>query len=166
MKKEEKMVNQSSSKWAKPDVKYNDFAIQRLINSMMWDGKKTVAEKIVYDAIDIVMKNELASKEPSVSELMKKILNKVKPYIEVVSRRVRGATYPVPMEIKHRRAEMLALRWIRDGARNKGGEMKNALAYELLDALNDKGYAIKQRDQVLSMAKANRAFAHFGGSTK
>lgn len=156
MKKNRRKIN--------PDVKYGDYTIQRLINSLMWDGKKTVAEKIVYDAIDLLKEDESVPKELSVSDVMKRIMSKTKPVVEVVSRRVRGATYPVPCEVKHRRAEMLALRWLKQGARNRGREMHVALSRELIDAFNETGYAIKQRDQLHSMAKANRAFSHFGGA--
>lgn len=148
----------------RPDVRYGDASIQRLINSIMWEGKKRVAEDIVYKAIDIMMEDEAIPKQVSVAEIFKKILSNVKPQVEVQSRRVRGATYPVPCEVKYRRGEMLALRWIKQGARNRGREMHIALARELLDAFNGVGHAVKQRDNTHSSARASRAFAHLGGS--
>jgi len=146
------------------DVRYSDPLIGRMINSIMWDGKKSVAEQIVYKAIDLAKQNEAIPKELTPVELIYKIVAKVKPTVEVVSRRVRGATYPVPSEVRSSRAEMLALRWLKQGARARGREMYKALAREILDAYNDTGFAIKKRTDLHSMAKASRAFAHFSST--
>jgi len=157
-------VNKRGRKKIRADVLYGDTTIQRLINSIMWEGKKRVAEAIVYKAIDIMKADESVPDQMTVSEIFKKILSNVKPQVEVQSRRVRGATYPVPCEVKYRRAEMLALRWIKQGARNRGREMHVALARELLDAFNNTGHAVKQRENTHSSARASRAFAHLGGA--
>jgi small subunit ribosomal protein S7 len=142
------------------DVKYGDPLIGRFINSIMWDGKKSIAEKIVYKALDLTKENETIPKEMNQVELFRKIVGKIKPIVEVVSRRVRGATYPVPSEVRNSRAEMLALRWLKQGAKARGREMYKALSKELLDAYNDTGFAIKKRTDLHSMAKASRAFSH------
>jgi small subunit ribosomal protein S7 len=144
------------------DRKYGDQLIGRFINSIMWDGKKGVAEKIVYKAIDLLKQNEDIPKDMTAPELIKKIIGKVRPIVEVVSRRVRGATYPIPSEVRSSRAEMLAIRWIRQGAAARGREMYKALAKELFDAYNETGAAIKKRTDLHSMAKASRAYAHLG----
>ena len=146
------------------DIKYNDPLIGRIINSLMWDGKKSVAESIVYRAIDILKTHESIPKTLTDTDLIKTIVAKIKPAIEVVSRRIRGATYPVPMELRPHRAEMLALRWIKQGARNRGREMHKALAQELMDAYNETGFAIKKRSDLHAMAKASRSWAHFAGA--
>lgn len=157
------LVKQGKKK-IKADVRYGDLTVNRLINSIMWEGKKRVAENIVYKAIDIMREDEAVPKQMNVVEIFKKIMSNIKPQVEVQSRRVRGATYPVPCEVKYRRGEMLALRWIKQGARGRGREMHVALARELLDAFNGTGHAVKQRDNTHASARASRAFAHLGGS--
>ena len=146
------------------DVRYGDPLINRLINSLMWDGKKSVAESIVYKAIEIIKKHDSIPKTLNEPELVKAIIAKVRPMVEVVSRRIRGATYPIPTEVRPHRAEMLALRWIRQGARGKGREMHKALAQEMIDAYNDSGFAMKKRSDLHAMAKASRSWAHFASA--
>ena len=146
------------------DTKYGDILINRLINSLMWDGKKTVAETIVYKAIEIIKNHDSIPKAIGEVELVKTIVTKIKPSVEVVSRRIRGATYPIPMEIRPHRAEMLALRWLRMGARSRGREMYKALAQEMIDAYNETGSAHKKRSDMHAMAKASRSWAHFATS--
>ena len=157
-------LSKRGRKKIRADVLYGDTTVQRLINSIMWEGKKRVAEKIVYNAINIMKADESVPTQMTVSEIFKKIMANVKPQVEVQSRRVRGATYPVPCEVKYRRAEMLALRWIKQGARSRGRQMDLALSRELLDAFNNTGHAVKQKDNTHSSARASRAFAHLGGS--
>jgi len=146
----------------KTDIKYGDYTIQRMINSIMWDGNKTMAERIVYTAIELLMQDEAVPKDMMVNEVIRTIMTKTKPSTEVVSRRVRGASYAVPMETKSRRAEMLAIRALRTSARARGRGMAKALARELLEAFQGTGSAVKQKQNTESMAKANRAFAHLG----
>jgi len=141
-----------------PDPKYNDVVVSKFINDLMIGGKKPVAEKIIYGAFDII--GEKSSDDPL--KLFKKALNNVKPQVEVRSRRVGGATYQVPVEVRPERRLTLASRWIIDYSRTrKGKNMKEKLAAELLDAADNKGAAIKKREDVHKMAEANKAFSHF-----
>ena len=153
----------SNQRKLNPDIKYGDYTVQRLIQYVLKNGNKTTAEKIVYDAIDMVKDDDSVAKGMLVVDIIKKIITNTRPAFEVVSRRVRGATYPVPCEVKARRGEMLALRWILQGAHKRSGNMSNALAQELKDAFNGVGSAVKQRENTHSMAKGSRAFAHLGG---
>ena len=140
------------------DPKYKSTIIPKLINSIMFDGKKTVAEKIVYDAID---KIKSKSKDEPIT-IFNEAINNIKPTVEVRSRRVGGATYQVPVEVKSKRAQALALRWLMDATRKrKNKTMADKLYAELLDASQNKGSAIKKREDVHKMAEANKAFAHF-----
>ena len=124
----------------------------------MFDGKKTVAEKIVYDAID---KIKTKSKDEPIT-IFNEAINNIKPTVEVRSRRVGGATYQVPVEVKSKRAQALALRWLMDATRKrKNKTMAEKLYAEILDAYQNKGSAIKKREDVHKMAEANKAFAHF-----
>jgi small subunit ribosomal protein S7 len=142
-----------------PDPKFQDRIVAKFINNLMMDGKKTLAQRIFYEAL------AKASQMVSVTEeieVFNKALENVRPTVEVRSRRVGGATYQVPVEIPQYRQDALAIRWIIGGARGrKGTEMAQALAYELADAYKGEGGAVRKRDEVHRMAEANRAFAHY-----
>ena len=141
-----------------PDPKYGDLVITRLMNRLMLDGKKSVAEKIVYGALDDIEKK--AGSDPVT--LFHEALSNIKPQVEVRSRRVGGATYQVPVEIRNDRAQALALRWIIDLSRKRSeNTMVERLAGELLDAANNRGAAVKKREDTHKMAEANKAFAHY-----
>ena len=140
------------------DPKYKSVIIPKLINSIMYDGKKTTAEKIVYDAID---KIKSKSKDEPIT-VFNDAINNVRPTVEVRSRRVGGATYQVPVEVKSNRSQALALRWILDASRKrKNKTMAEKLSFELLDAYQKKGSAIKKKEDTHKMAESNKAFAHF-----
>mgnify|MGYP005693196043 FL=1 len=142
-----------------PDTKFNDKVLSKFINIVMFDGKKSKSEKIVYDALDIASKKLKISKP---IDLFKTALNNVKPGIEVRSRRVGGATYQVPVEVRNERAQALAIRWIVDASRKRNEKsMVERLAQELADAHENKGTSIKKREDTHKMAEANRAFAHY-----
>ncbi|MEO1923092.1 MAG: 30S ribosomal protein S7 [Nautiliaceae bacterium] len=141
-----------------PDPVYNSEVVTKFINKVMWDGKKTLAEKIVYGAIEKL--NE-KGEEKGIDIFFKAIEN-VKPLLEVRSRRVGGATYQVPMEVRPERQQTLAIRWIVDAARNRNERtMVERLANELWDAANERGAAFKKREDTHRMAEANKAFAHY-----
>jgi small subunit ribosomal protein S7 len=143
----------------KPDPKYGSILLSRFINSMMWKGKKSVAEAIMYDALDII-KARLKDQEPL--KVFEAAVNNVKPLIEVKSRRVGGANYQVPIEVGPDRRTSLAIRWIVTYSRGRGEKgMIDKLSNELLDAANGKGAAIKKKEDVHRMAEANKAFAHY-----
>ncbi|RLG32208.1 30S ribosomal protein S7 [Methanosarcinales archaeon] len=140
-----------------PDPKYGSWLVQKMINKVMWDGKKSIAEKIVYKAMEIL---EQKTKKPAL-EVFEKAIENVKPKVELKPRRVGGATYQIPVEIREERQLSLALKWIVNFARAKKGKpMYLKLAQELLDAYNNTGASIKKRDETHKMAEANRAFAH------
>ncbi len=141
-----------------PDPKFGSELISKFINMVMRDGKKSAAEKIVYGAME-----RMAQKEKGdIVELTKQALEKVKPMVEVKSRRVGGATYQVPMEVRPKRQMALAMRWLIEAARKRGeSNMPSKLAAEMVDALHDRGSAMKRREEVHRMAEANRAFAHY-----
>ena len=140
------------------DPKYKSIIIPKLINSLMYDGKKTIAEKIVYDAID---KIKSKSKDEPITVFNQAISN-IKPTVEVRSRRVGGATYQVPMEVRPRRAQALAMKWIIDSALKRSEKtMRERIASEIMDAHNNKGNAVKKREETHKMAESNRAFSHF-----
>ena len=140
------------------DPIYKSKLVTRLINNVMVDGKKGVAQKIVYGAFDIV--SEKTGKEAL--EMFEQAMENVMPVLEVKARRMGGATYQVPMEIRETRREALAMRWIIEAARNRSGHgMADTLAAELLDAYNNTGSAYKKREDVHKMAEANKAFAHY-----
>jgi small subunit ribosomal protein S7 len=142
-----------------PDPKYGDVLVSKFINYLMERGKKSVAEKIVYDALEALAKN---AKSDNVLEMFKTAIENARPSVEVRSRRVGGATYQVPVEVAPRRSIALSSRWIINAARKRGQKtMKDKLAAELLDAANGKGDAIKTRDNVTKTAEGNRTFAHF-----
>jgi small subunit ribosomal protein S7 len=140
------------------DPVYKSNIIPKLINSIMYDGKKTVAEKIVYDAIE---KIKSKSKDEPI-KIFNDAINNLKPTVEVRSRRVGGATYQVPMEVRPKRAQTLAMKWIVDSAIKRNEKtMRERVANEILDAFNNKGNAVKKREETHKMAEANRAFSHF-----
>jgi len=141
-----------------PDPKYNDVLVQKMINCVMWDGKKSVAEKIVYGALDIV--RERLKDDPL--KIFHKAIDNVKPILETRPRRVGGATYQVPVEVRPERQISLAIKWIINAARNRSGKpMKERLAEELIDAFHNRGAAVKKKEETHRMAEANRAFAHY-----
>ena len=141
-----------------PDHKYKDLILAKFMNRIMKDGKKSVSEKIVYGAFDIVSKKT----DKSPIEYFHDALNNVKPGLEVRSRRVGGATYQVPMEVRPRRAQALAIRWLIDSAKKrKDKHMSDKIFNELYDAYEKKGSAVKKREDVHKMAESNKAFAHF-----
>ncbi len=142
-----------------PDVRYNSELVARLINTIMTRGKKAVAQKIVYGALDLIQ-----GKKPGVPalEVFEKALENVKPKLEVKSRRVGGATYQVPVEVDSERQVALAMRWITSYSRGrKGKSMMESLAGELLDAFDNTGSSIKKKEDTFKMAQANKAFAHY-----
>jgi small subunit ribosomal protein S7 len=141
-----------------PDPLYNSKLVTKLINNIMLDGKKGVAQKIVYEAFDIV--KEKTGKNPS--EVFEEALEAVMPSLEIKARRVGGANYQVPMEVRPERRQTLGLRWITTYSRTRGEKtMKERLAGEILDAINGTGGAVKKREDTHKMAEANKAFAHF-----
>ena len=140
------------------DPKYKSMIIPKLINSIMNDGKKITAEKIVYEAIE---KIKTKSKDEPIT-IFNDAFNNVKPTIEVRSRRVGGATYQVPVEVKSKRSQALALRWIVEASRKrKDKKMSDKLFNEIYDAYQNKGFAIKKKEDTHKMAESNKAFAHF-----
>jgi small subunit ribosomal protein S7 len=141
-----------------PDPKYNSVVVSKFVNRMMWEGKRSVGLRIVHEAMDILRKK--ADKEPL--EVFLKALDNVKPVVEVKSRRVGGATYQVPIEIRESRREALGMRWIIAAARSRSGRgMGDRLAAELLDAYNNTGTAFKKKEDTHKLAEANKAFAHY-----
>lgn len=141
-----------------PDPLYKSKQVTRLINSIMLDGKRGVAQRIVYDAFTIV--GEKSGKEPL--EVFEQALENIMPLLEVKARRVGGATYQVPMEVRPERRQTLGLRWLTSYSRKRGERtMKERLANELLDAMNGSGTACKKREDTHKMAEANKAFAHY-----
>ncbi len=141
-----------------PDHQYKDITITKFMNKIMLDGKKSVSERIVYGAFDIVFSK--TNKKPL--EFFYEALDNVKPNLEVKSRRVGGATYQVPMEIRPGRAQTLAMKWIVGSALKRSEKtMKERIANEIIDAHNNKGNAVKKREETHKMAEANRAFSHF-----
>ncbi len=140
-----------------PDPKHNSQVIARFINMVMLSGKKSVAEQIVYGAMDVI-----GEKNPDALALVEKALDNVAPAVEVKSRRVGGATYQVPVEVRSSRRIALAMRWLIESARKRGeNSMPRKLAAELLDASENRGGAIKKREETHRMAEANKAFAHY-----
>lgn len=141
-----------------PDRVYNDVVISQFINKVMQDGKKTTAQRIVYGAFDIM--REKTKKEPL--EVFRLAIENASPLLEVKPKRIGGATYQVPMEVRGERKLALAFRWILMGARSKKGKpMAERLAQELIDASNNEGLALKKKADTHRMAEANKAFAHF-----
>jgi small subunit ribosomal protein S7 len=140
-----------------PDPRYQDTVVTKFINAVMKQGKKSTAETIFYGALEIVEKK---MSEEGI-KVFKKAMNNVKPAVEVKSRRIGGATYQVPIEVRPARRQSLAIRWIRDYARERSGKnMMEKLAEEMIDAANNRGGAVKKKEDVYKMAEANKAFAH------
>lgn len=143
---------------AQPDVIYHSVMVQKFINKMMIQGKKSKSENIFYRTMDEIKKR--LNKEPL--ETFEKAMTNVSPLLEVKARRVGGATYQVPVEISRERAQAMAMQWLREGARERGGRsMVENLASELIDAANNTGVAIKNKETLHKTAEANKAFAHF-----
>ena len=141
-----------------PDPKYRDEVVSKFMNNLMVDGKKSVAERIIYGAFDQIKSK--SGKDPL--ETFSLALENIRPVVEVKSRRVGGANYQVPVEVRPSRRSALAMRWLRDAARNRGEKsMGLRLAAEILEASENKGAAMKKRDEVHRMAEANKAFSHF-----
>jgi small subunit ribosomal protein S7 len=141
-----------------PDAKFGDVVLTKFMNSLMFDGKKSTAEGIVYGAFDVIEKK--TGSNPV--EVFHEALDKVKPDIEVRSRRVGGATYQVPVEVRAERGQALAIRWLIASARKRSEvTMVDRLSGEILDASNERGGAVKKREDTHKMAEANRAFAHY-----
>ena len=140
-----------------PDPKHGSEVVARFINMVMKSGKKSIAEKIVYGAMDVI-----GEKNSDTLALVEKALANVAPAVEVKSRRVGGATYQVPVEVRNERRQALAIRWIIDSARKRGEHtMEDRLSNELLDAVNNRGSAVKKREDTHRMAEANKAFSHY-----
>ncbi len=141
-----------------PDPIYNSKVVTKFINKLMWDGKKSVAEKIMYEALDIIEKKV----DKKGIEVFNEAIENVKPLLEVKSRRVGGATYQVPVEVRPVRQQSLAIRWLVDAARKRNERtMAQRLANELIDAANKRGAAFKKKEDTYKMAEANKAFAHY-----
>lgn len=151
--------NRATKREVLPDPMFNSTVVTKLVNQVMLDGKKGIAFGIVYSAFDII--KEKMGAEPMT--IFTQALENIKPVLETKSRRVGGATYQVPMEIRPERRQTLAIRWLVMFARKRGGEkeMDKKLAAEILDAYNNAGGAIKKKDEMHRMAEANKAFAHF-----
>ena len=144
-----------------PDPKFSSRLLAKFINMIMKDGKKSTAETIVYEALDTLV-SKLGQPIEKAPEIFEEVLDKVKPVVEVRSRRVGGATYQIPVEVRQERREALAMRWLIESARSRQEKsMKIKLANELLDASNDRGNAIKKKEDTHKMAEANKAFSHF-----
>jgi small subunit ribosomal protein S7 len=141
-----------------PDPKYNDLIVSKFMNSIMKEGKKSVAERIVYGALETVQ----AKAKSNPLQLFHQALENVMPAVEVRSRRVGGATYQVPVEVRNERRQALAIRWLIAAARGRNeNTMEERLSGELLDAANNRGTAVKKREDTHKMAEANRAFSHY-----
>jgi len=149
----------ASAQQLKLDPKYNNKLVSKFVNCLMWDGKKSVAQRVFYDAMDIISKKV---KDSEALEVFEKAVNNAKPMIEVRSKRIGGASYQVPMQVSSKRQQSLAFRWIIQAARGKKGKpMCERLASELIDAYNGHGGAMTIRENIHRMAEANKAFAHF-----
>jgi small subunit ribosomal protein S7 len=141
-----------------PDPIFQDKTLTKLINNLMYDGKKGVAEKIVYGAFDIIV--EKTGKEAM--EVFQTAMNNIMPVLEVKARRIGGATYQVPIEVRPERRQALAMRWLIDYSRKRGERtMRERIAAEILDAANNMGASVKKREDMHKMAEANKAFAHY-----
>jgi small subunit ribosomal protein S7 len=143
-----------------PDAKFGDTVITRFMNALMYDGKKSAAETIVYGAMETMKKRGGPAADPV--RMFHEALDNVKPAVEVRSRRVGGATYQVPVEVRTERRQALAIRWIIDSSRKRGEHtMEERLSNELMDAVNNRGSAVKKREDTHRMAEANKAFSHY-----
>ncbi len=149
----------ASEEMLKPDGRYNSKLVSKFINCLMWDGKKAVAQKVFYTAMDEIKKK---MKDVPELEVFEGAINNVKPYVEVRSKRVGGANYQVPMQVNKRRQQSLAFRWLLGACRDTGGRpMAQRLSDELMAAFKKEGKAMNTREQTHRMADANKAFAHF-----
>lgn len=149
----------ASAEQLKPDPKFGSKLVAKFINCLMWDGKKTVAERVFYDAMEIAGRR---LKDVDPLEIFETAIANVKPSIEVRSKRVGGANYQVPMQVNRKRQQSLAFRWLLAASREKKGKpMKERLAGEIVDAFNNTGTAVTTKENVHRMADANKAFAHF-----
>ena len=156
----------ASESQLRPDPRYGDKVLAKFINCVMYDGKKSVAQKVMYDAMDIIGKRLEKEDHPEAPkdalELFHRAIDNVKPYVEVRSKRIGGANYQVPMQVNRRRQQSLAFRWLITSCRaEKGRPMADRLADELYAAARGEGKAMQTREQVHRMAEANKAFAHF-----
>ena len=162
----------ASSSQLKPDAVYNSKLVSKFINCLMWGGKKSVAQRVFYDALDIVSKKmkgtpsakdgKMGPNDSDALEVFETAVNNVKPLLEVRSKRIGGASYQVPMQVSSRRRQSLAIRWIIQATRGKKGKpMAQRLAAEFMDAYKGQGAAMTVRENVHRMAEANKAFAHF-----
>jgi small subunit ribosomal protein S7 len=143
-----------------PDPKFGDVVLSRFMNVLMYDGKKSAAEGIVYAAMDTLKRRGGPNSDPL--RLFHEAMDNVKPAVEVRSRRVGGATYQVPVEVRPERRQALAIRWLIDAARKRGEHtMEERLSSELMDAANNRGTAVKKREDTHRMAEANKAFSHY-----
>jgi small subunit ribosomal protein S7 len=143
-----------------PDAKFGDLVVTRFMNALMYDGKKSAAETIVYGALEVLKKR--GGPQADAVRLFHEALDNVKPAVEVRSRRVGGATYQVPVEVRTDRRQALAIRWLIDSARKRGEHtMEERLSNELHDAVNNRGSAVKKREDTHRMAEANKAFSHY-----
>ena len=150
--------NRATTRIVAPDAQYRSRLVQQVINKVMLDGKKSTAERIVYDALAVV--GERSGRNPT--DVLDEGINELTPVLEVRSRRVGGATYQVPVEVPQRRARTLAVRWLIDFARNRNEKsMSDRLAREITDAASQQGGAYKRKDDIYRMAQANKAFAHY-----
>jgi len=150
--------NRATTRIVAPDAQYRSRLVQQVINKVMLDGKKSTAERIVYDALAVV--GERSGRNPT--DVLDEAINELTPVLEVRSRRVGGATYQVPVEVPQRRARTLAVRWLIDFARNRNEKsMSDRLAREIMDAASQQGGAYKRKDDIYRMAQANKAFAHY-----
>ena len=150
--------NRATTRVVAPDAKYRSRLVQQVINKVMLDGKKSTAERIVYDALAVV--GERSGRNPT--DVLDEAITELTPVLEVRSRRVGGATYQVPVEVRPDRAQALAIRWIIATARGRSEQtMTDRLAAELLDAANNRGASVKKREDTHRMAEANKAFSHY-----
>ncbi|GAB4292805.1 MAG: 30S ribosomal protein S7 [Ignavibacteriaceae bacterium] len=148
----------AEKRYIKPDPKYNDVMVSKFINCLMLDGKKSVARQVVYDAFEIIEKK---TKKNGI-DIFKQAISNTAPVIEVRSRRVGGATYQVPTEVRPERRTALAMRWLKTYSKSRGEKSMSAkLASELISAANNEGSAVKKKEDTHKMAEANKAFAHF-----
>ena len=148
-----------SAEQLRPDTRFNSVLVSKFINSIMYEGKKSVAARVLYDAMDIVASRV---KDVPPLEMFEQAVNNCKPNVEVRSKRVGGSNYQVPMPVDRRRQQSLAFRWMREAARGKKGKpMSERLAQEIVDAFKGEGTAVTTRENVHRMAEANKAFAHF-----
>jgi len=148
----------AEKRYLKPDAKFNDVLVSKFINAIMYNGKKSVARKVIYDAFKII---EERTKKPGL-EIFKKAIANTEPLIEVKSRRVGGATYQVPTEVRPERRTALAMRWIKTFARKRSEKTASSkIGMELIAAANNEGSSVKKKEDTHRMAEANKAFAHF-----